>query len=365
MPLTVAPRRMRLSAQRVARGLRTCACRRACALPPRSLWVLGAALVAAAALAQEAPAPVRAEWELRALGVPGGDRLDALRVMAGKRPVVLAIVGQGGVSRELLEPALGEHTTLEYRGGATDPGTNTHDTGAARVILDLTSRLGVQLRLLVYQPAAPFAEVAAAMAAAGGEADIVAFFQSFWGPDAELIAESIRETDRCLFVSPYVEYRSLPTSTCVQAHSAKPWTEGGLDHFITAAPVAYRAPGKLLTPAAGEQDTEVINFLAPSYYASGAGGTCPAGEVTAAVAAWVMAAGETRPAPAEVVALMRASVTADGGLLQERLDWDATAVRRLVAQIDALAAPENGPRKLDAAGVLDLHGIYQRLQQGR
>jgi len=322
--------------------------------------VLAALLLVGVAAAQEPPEPTGAEWELRALGVPAGERLEALRAIADRRPVTLAIVGQGGVSASLLAAALGQEVAVEYRDGATDPEANTHDTQAARVILDVTSRLGVQVRLLVYHPGAPFSKVADAMAGAGAEADLVAFFQSFWGPEAALIADAIGAADGCLFISPYVEYAGYATSTCVQAHSAKPWAEG-LAHFVTAAPVAFRDPGRLLTPAGAEEDTEVINFLAPSYYASGAGGTCPAGEVTAAVAAYVLAASATRPAPDEIVALMRETVIADEAALAGRLGWDAPAVAALLTQVTALAAPEEGPRKLDAAGVLDLWEIYQRL----
>jgi len=317
-----------------------------------------------AALAQGEPEPTGAEWELRALGVPVGERLDAARAIAGRRPVVLAIVGQGGVSEALLEPALGDHATLEYRDGATDPGTNTHDTAAARVILDLTSRLGVQVRLLVYQPGLPFRDVADAMAKAGGEADIVVFFQSFWGPDASCITDSIGQAERCLFISPYVAYRSYPTGACPQAHSARPWA-GGLAHFVTAAPVAFRAPGRVLEPRSGEQDTEVINVLAPSYYASGAGGTCPAAQVTAAVAAYIIAASSARIAPPEVVAIMRETVVLDETALAERLGYDAPTAAELVTQITTLASPEEGQRKLDATGVLDLWAAYERLAASR
>ena len=103
---------------------------------------------------------------------------------------------------------------------------------------------------------------------------VVAFFQSFWGSETAQIVQSIREAEGCLFVSPYVEHGGLPTSTCVQGHSAKPWGEG-LVNFVTASPVARKAPGEFINPANGEGDMEVVNFAAPSYYASGAGGTCP------------------------------------------------------------------------------------------
>jgi len=314
------------------------------------------ALAAAPALAQ----PTGAEWELQALGVPVGERRDAVSEISGRRAVTMAIVGQGGVSKSLLEPVLGEQVSVEYRDGATDPGTNTHDTQAARVILDLTSRLGVQVKLLVYQPGAPFSEVAAAMTHASGEADMVAFFQSFWGPASADITESIRGAEGCLFVSPYVEYNSLPTSTCPQGYSAKPWADG-LANFVTAAPVAFKAPGKVLDPADRENDTEVINFLAPSYYASGAGGTCPAGEVTAAVAAYTIASVEAELSPAEIVAIMREGVTMDEAALGEALAYDAATVQQFRTRVIELGSPAAGRRRLDAIGLLNLWGIYQEI----
>lgn len=321
--------------------------RRRCAL--RLTCLLGVVLAAGVAVAEEPQEPTGAEWELRALGVPVGQRLDAVRAVADGRPVVLAIVGQGGVSEAMLEPSIGKHTALEYRDGATDPGTNTHDTAAARVILNLTSRLGLQMRLLVYQPGEPFRDVADAMEKAGAEADIVVFFQSFWGPDVMRITDSIRHAKGCLFISPYVEYRSLPTSTCPQAHSAKPWADG-LPHFVTASPMARKAPGRILQPASGEEDTEVINFLAPSYYASGPGGTCPAAEVTAAVAAYVVAASPSKPSPGEIVTTMRETVTVKAAVLAERLGYDASMAAELVDQITALASPGGGAPEARCGG---------------
>ena len=229
------------------------------------------------------------------------------------------------------------------------------------MILDLTSRLGVRVKLLVYQPGAPFSEVAAAMAQAGSEADLVVFFQSFWGPEAADIVQSIREAEGCLFVSPYVAYKSLPTSTCVQAHSAKPWAEG-LANFVTATPVARKAPGRVLEPTDREGDAEVINFATPSFYASGAGGTCPAAAVTAAVAAWVIATNDEEAAPDEVVAIMRGSVTMDEAELADGLGYDAATAAQFAAQLMALGAPDEGRRRLDAIGVLNLWGIHQQME---
>jgi len=324
----------------------------------RLIGPISASLLLGLAVCYGADELTGADWELRALGVTEGERLDTVRGASNRRTVTLAIVGQGGVSEARLEPMLGESVSLEYRAGATDPGTNTHDTGQARVILDLTSRLDVKVKLLVYHPGAPFSEVAAAMAQAGTEADVVAFFQSFWGPAAADIVQSIREAEGCLFVSPYVEHGGLPTSTCVQGHSAKPWAEG-LANFVTATPVARKAPGRVLEPTDREGDTEVINFAAPSFYASGAGGTCPAAAVTAAVAAWVIASDDEEATPDEVVAIMRESATMDEAELADGFGYDAATAAQLTAQLMALGAPDEGRRRLDAIGVLNLWSIAQ------
>jgi hypothetical protein len=320
------------------------------------LWVLAGPRVLAAPR-QVAPG---AWWELRMLGVTNFRKLAAAASLP-RRPVALAIVGQGGVSRSLLEPVLSRGNAFEYRAGAADPRSETHDTSAARVILDLTSALGVRVRLLVWQPGDDWADVADAMDQAGREADIVAFFQSFWSGDMVKIADAIRRADRCLFISPYAEYEGRPTCTCVQAYSAKPWSLG-LPHFVTVAPVARSAPGEIIQPASGAADAEVINFLAPSYYASGPGGTCPAAEVASAMAAYIMSAAARKPPPVEVVRIMRETSAIDEDALTTAQEYNFTSVRKAALRIRALVSPEPGkPRKLDAAGVLNLWRAYLRL----
>jgi len=295
------------------------------------------------------------------LGVSEGSRLDQVRGIGLRRAVTVAIVGQGGVSKARLAALLTEGNSLEYRGGAKDPESNTHDTGMARVTLELTSRLGIGVRLLAYQPGASFQEVAQAMAQAGAEADIVAFYQSFWGENITYIADSIRDAESCLFISPYVEYQSRPTSTCVQAHSDKPWAEG-FPNFITVVPLSRKAPGRILSPSSREGDTEIINFVAPSYYASGAGGTCPSAAVAASVAAYIVAASEEEPSPAQIVELMRDTVAVDAATLTSVPEYGDDSVAEVAAHIRALVSPEAGAdRKLDALGVLNLWQTYQRI----
>jgi len=218
---------------------------------PAIRLLLALSTLAWAAVLQAQPTALNgADWELHALGVTTAQRLSELRAAATVRPVTLAIVGQGGVSKRLLGPVIGDWNTLEYRqwpeGHEPDPGANTHDTQAARVILDLTLKLGIKVRLLVFHAGESWSSVAEAFARAGAEADIVALYQSFWG-DVSGMARSIAEAPGALFISPYVEVGAADTSTCLQAHAAKPWAEG-LPHFVTTVPLARRAPAVLLTP---------------------------------------------------------------------------------------------------------------------
>lgn len=328
--------------------------------------VLSTAL-ARAGVAGTPEVPPGAAWELSTLGVPPGPRLEAVRKLP-RRPVILAIVGQGGVSKSLLRPLLHDGTTLDYRCGATDPGTETHDTSAARVILDLTHAVGVKVRVTVYQPGESWQEVAEAMRRAGDSAHVVAFFQSFWGPDIKLIVEAIAAARRALFISPYAEYGGFPTKDCVQGYSAKPWVEKtpwplpDIAHFLTAAPLPRSTPGEIVQPASGPDDAEAINFIVPSYYASGPGGTCPAAEVLDAVVLYIIASAPRRPEPVEVAELLRKTARIDRHALTSVPEYDDATVDRVEQQIQALSHPPEGkPRKLDAAGVVNLWALYRQL----
>jgi len=331
--------------------------------------MIGAAVVLFGTVCSAQPELAGADWELHALGINTPERLGALQDAAGGRVVTIAIVGQGGVSRSLLEPVLVEGNTLEYRqwpeGQEPDPGSNTHDTQAARVILDLTLKLKLSIRLLVYHVGEPNESVAQGFADAGKEADLVALYQSFWGNIAPM-PQSILQAEKALFISPYVEVGDRPTNTCLQGHAAKPWGEG-IAHFVTTIPLAKRAPDSLLTPRSHpEQDSEIINFVAPSYYASGAGGTCPSAEVTAAVAAYTVAASPEKPSPVDIVSLLRKTSTVDRAALGTLPEFTEAAIASVEAHIAALAHPAEGkPRKLDAEGVLNLWAIHEALSASR
>jgi hypothetical protein len=334
----------------------------------RTAWTMAVllALVITAPTPRGAAADIApaAQWELAMLGVEA-TTLSTLAASAGKRPVELAIVGQGGVSPGALAELLTGGNTLVHHGCA-DPQENTHDTQEARVILELTRPLGITVHLHCFQPGEPFAAVAEAFRAAARVADVVVTFQSFWGTDAALITRAIRESPQALVLSPYVEHDGNDTTETPQGHAAKPWDAGSIGHFATVVPLAFRSgDGKILYPTArGERDTEVVNFIAPSYHASGAGGTCPSAAVAVAVACYVYAAWPQKPTPTAVIDLLRRTAQVDRKALTSLPPFTDAAVTTLEADIRALTAPPAGGRRtLDAAGVIHLGEIHRALRQ--
>jgi hypothetical protein len=325
--------------------------------------LLAALVIAPAPLARAAEKITPAAlWELAMMGV-GETEITGLAAGAGKRAVELAIVGTDGVSAGLLSDLLVEGNTLLHHGCA-EAQSNTHDTQEARVILDLTRPLGVQVHLHCFQAGEPTEAVAAAFREAAKVADVAVTFQSFWGADAALITAAIRESPRALVLSPYVEHGGFNTIETPQGHAAKPWDAGSIGHFATVVPLAFRAgDGKILRPVArGELDTEVINFVAPSSYASSAGGTCPSAAVAVAVACYVYGASAEKPSPDGVIGLLRRTAKVDRAALTSLPPFTAAAVDALEGDILALVAPPAGGRRtLDAAGVLHLGEIRRAL----
>ena len=341
----------------------------------RKLATLAAALAMAgfqAAGSAAGPAkpslPPGAAWELRLLGIDAPAKIAQLRALAGRRVVKLAIVGTGGVSKRLLESKLSPLSALEYRMGPnfpnSDPGRRTHDTSAMGVVLDLTNALGVRLHVRVYQPADKVSEVAKAFRAAGKDAHVVSLYQTFWS-DSGPILEAIRAGGGALFISPYGEV-GKPTSLTPQGHAHRPWGKG-VDHFVTAAPLARRKSNGKITNVSdrGPKDTEIINFLAPSYYASGPGGTCPAAEVAVAVACYIYASAPAKPDPTAVVSLMRRTAKVDEDLIASTPPFSRETVETFKKSIERYVHPPAGKRRrLDAPGLLNLYGAYLRIRSG-
>jgi hypothetical protein len=301
------------------------------------------------------------------LGVTDAETLARLRAHAGNRVVTIGIVGTSGMSRSNLRPYMPAGSSYVRRSCPNfpdcDPHKSTHDNGQARVTIGLTGALGVRVRLACYQPSDDWNTVARDFAAAGERCDIVVGFQSFWGDSRTMLIDAIASRPQALYVSPFVGYENRPTSTCMQSASYKPWG-GGLAHFITCAPLARKSDGSvLIPPARDEKDTEIVNFIAPSYHASGKGGTCPSAATTTAVAAYLYAAAPVRPTPIQVAGLIRRSVCVDEVALTSAEPFTAEHVDKLRASIAELMLPSPAaPHKLDAAGVMSLRGAFELMQ---
>jgi hypothetical protein len=308
---------------------------------------------------EEIPAAPR--WELQMLGVTDAARLAQVQAAVTGRLVRMALVGEGGLNRKRLRPHMYPGFSLVYRTGADDcPGA--HDTGQIAVILDLLGALGVRVHMTSYQPPDDFAQVAAAFAAAGQEADIVVTYHSFWGENVKLIVAAMASRPQALFLAPYGEIGEPRTATSMQAHSYKPWG-GGLPNLFTVAPLARRSDGSLLIPSHRDaQDTEIINFIAPSHHANGPGGTCPSVGTLAGVAVYACAAAPRAPDREALVRMLRQSVTVDEGALTSAPPFTAAHVAKLRASLAALQEPDAGHRrKVDAAGVVSLERLWRKL----
>jgi len=157
-----------------------------------------------------------------------------------------------------------------------------------------------------------------------------------------------------------------PTSQTPQGHAHRPWGNG-IDHFVTVAPLARKGDGSLCPVSArDERDTEVINFVAPSFYASGPGGTCPSAVVATAVACYLYAAAPRRPVPAEVISLMRRTSKVDEALIASTPPFSRATVETFRDAVRSYSrSPAGGRRKLDAPGLLNLYDAFPGMQDDR
>ena len=111
----------------------------------------------------------------------------------------------------------------------------------------------------------------------------------------------------------------------------------------------------------GPQDFQAINFIAPSYHASGPGGTCYGCEVGTACALFLYAVTGRRPAPADVIGILRDTSSLDRDRLTSVAEFDEAAADKLASDVASLLNPSEGKqRKLDAPGVLDLYAAFLR-----
>jgi len=310
-----------------------------------------------------------AAWELRMLGVDTPEKLQELRKISNRRPVTLAVIGTGGVSKSVLAAKLGEKVTVEYRMGPNfpncDPNSNTHDTQMVRVISEITNAIRIKLKVLVYQPSEVRSELAEAFSSAGQTADIICFYQSYWD-NIDPILESLRNAGKSLIISPYVAVGDRRTNRTPQGYAHKPWSES-IDHFVTVAPLARKSNGGLTGVSDRDSnDTEIINFVAPSYYANGPGGTCPSAAVAVSVACYLYASNETPPRPSEIISIMRETSVIDGKLIASMPPFSQETAVNFKNAVHKYTRPEpSRRRRLDAPGLLNLYRAYLQIREGK
>ena len=337
---------------------------------PLVAW-LGCA-AAATALAGVAPAQnaqpcPAAAWELKLLGADNAAKLKEMRDCPKQRRVKLGVVGSGGVSKEQLASHTAHGHTFTYHDCA-DPKKNTHDTAMVKSILDKMTPLGVQVDLHLWQWKKETEDCPGTFSAAGGLCDVVCFYQSFWGKESPMIATAIRESAGALFLSPYVGRGQLPSGQAPQGHAHKPWVPESIGHFVTVTPVARRKPqAGILSPLnRGPQDFQAINFVAPSYHASGPGGTCYGCEVGAACAVYLYAVMPGKPDPAGVIGVLRETAALNRERFTSVDEFDDAAADKLANDVRTLLNPPEGKqRKLDAPGLLDLYAAFRQAVDGK
>ena len=307
------------------------------------------------------PCPAAA-WELKLLGVDDAAKLKEMHDCPKQRRVKLGVVGSGGVSREILKPHAAHGHTFTYH-DCTDPKKNTHDTAMVKSILDKLTPLGVQMDLHLWQWKKETEDCPETFRAAGQLCDVVCFYQSFWGKGSPMIATAIRESPGALFLSPYVGRNKLPSGQAPQGHAHKPWDPESIGHFVTVTPVARRRPqAGILSPLnRGPQDFQAINFIAPSYHASGPGGTCYGCEVGTACALYLYAVMPGKPDPAGVIGVLRDTSALDRKRFTSVHEFDDTAADKLAKDVESLLRPPEGKqRKLDAPGLFDLYAAFRQ-----
>ena len=301
-------------------------------------------------------------WELKLLGVDNVNKLEKLCRASKPRRVSLGIVGQGGVSKARLKKLLANGNTITYHecGSAAK---STHDTNQLRIILELTSALETGVDVHIWQPGGSVRDLAEKFRKAAEICDIVCFYQSFWRKNTNVITEAIRKSPSALFISPYAEVRGNPTGITPQGSACKPWMPDSIKHFILSVPLSRRDLKRgILTPLnRNSADSEAINFIAPSYYASSIGVTCPSASTTAACAVFLYSVMSAKPSPGDVVKLLRATSGIDRDLLLSIDGMNVEAVDNLQKKITLLRTPPPGKqRKLDAPGILNLYKAYRK-----
>jgi hypothetical protein len=102
----------------------------------------------------------------------------------------------------------------------------------------------------------------------------------------------------------------------------------------------------------------MMNVIAPSFYASGPGGTCPSAGVTAAVACYVFSASRSRLNAGRLADKLRHLCIIDHKLLASIPEIGKKGASDVEATVKSMTNPPEGKRRtLDAPGVLNISGL--------
>ena len=331
------------------------------------LFLLLFALFGSFALRAEDKPPVKktdtriklpyAAWDAYMLGIDTPEKVKSLRD-SRKRIPVIGLVSFSGLKREVHQKHLDDGREIEYVMGKPAGPNSMHDNYQISEVLQIARRLGIAMRIRVYRVSSA-SQFAAALARAGKESDIVLTYHSMWS-GIEPMAKAIADNPRTLYIAPYAQIaKKPPTGRSLQARARHP--DGtGLRNFITAVPFARNAKGLLINPLRRDKnDSETINVVSPSSYASGRGETCPSAGVAAVVAAYIVSSSpKEKISPDEIVRIMVSNSSVPEKRMLGVVNFNATSVKSLRKNLKGLNTPDaTGIRRLEAEGVLDLWNI--------
>jgi len=288
----------------------------------------------------------------------------ALIKMHYKRMPKIALVGSSGLKASELSGRLKNNSRIKYIVGSEKTCKSMHDVYQISELLLVAEKLFCPVEIQVYHVNG-ISKLAEAFDQAGKSADIVITYHSFWH-NVEPLLKSVAANPDTLYIAPYGEVGpKYFTGRAFQGHGRHP-DGSGLRNLITTIPLARNGRGKLLKVLQRDRrDSQTINFIAPSSYASTPGTTCPSVGVTAAVAAWIVSsAGNENITAEEIISLMKENVSLPEERMLNLVNFNRACVNTLKQDIATLSQPDkNNIVRLEAVGVIDLWKIYQGMSR--
>lgn len=290
-------------------------------------------------------------WDTYMLGIDTPAKQSAIRKSIKRIPVI-GLISFSGINANTLKD------NIEYVYGPKKH-SGMHDTYQIYEVRQIAASIGLTVKVKVYH-VKNLAQVAEALRLAGRESDVVITYSSYWSKTKPML-RAVAANPSVLYISPYVEIGKPRTNRCFQNGARHP-DGSGLRNFITTIPLSRHKPsGKLLTPSCRDKnDTETINFVAPSSYASSAGETCPSAGVTAVAALYIASTSEKKISAEEIIQIMLKNTSLPTERMLKLSDFQEDSIDRLKESLNSLTQKDAvGIRRLEANGVIDLWKIYE------